>query len=107
MKAIHLIQYNPALVPKPIAPGSQLYESGFWWLPIKRAETFIGGDIFFYENKKSKSFFGGVIKDCRVQEYEGQDRVVFKFEALLSHKGKRPANPEGWDDGNWVINFEE
>jgi hypothetical protein len=107
MKALHLIQNNPELRPKPIAPGSQIYESGFWWLPIERAKLFIDGNIFFYDNKLSESFFGGVIKDCWVQKYNEQDRVIFKFEALASHKGKRPANPEGWDDGNWVINFEE
>jgi hypothetical protein len=30
--------------------------------------------------------------------------VVFKFDALASHKGIRPINPDGW---NWVMNFEE
>ena len=91
MKAIHLIQNNPELRPKPITPGSQTYESGFWWLPIERAKSFIGGGI----------------KDCWVQQYNGQDRVVFKFEALASYKGMRPTNPDGWEGGNWVINFEE
>jgi hypothetical protein len=107
MKALHLIQNIPELRPKLIAPGSQIYESGFWWLPIKRAKSFIGENIFFYDNQLAESFFGGVIKDCWVENYNGQDRVVFKFEALASHKGKRPANPEGWNDENWVINFEE
>ena len=107
MKAIHLIQNNPGLRPKPITHGSQIYESGYWWLPIERATSFIGENIFFYDNQLSESFFGGVIKDCWVQEYNGQDRVVFKFEVLASHKGKRPANPKGWDGGNWVINLEE
>jgi len=107
MKAIHLIQNNPELRPKPVAPGSQTYESGFWWLSIERAKSFKGENIFFYDNKLSESFFGGVIKDCWVQQYNGQDRVVFKFEASASHKGIRPKNPEGWEGGNWVINFEE
>jgi hypothetical protein len=100
MKAIHLIQNNSELCPKPITPGSQTYESGFWWLPIERARFFIDGDIFFYENKRSESFFGGVIKNCHNEQHNGQDRVVFTFEALPSYKGKRPANPEGWDEGN-------
>jgi hypothetical protein len=107
MKAIHLIQNNPELRPKPITPGSQTYESGFWWLPIERAKSFKGEGIFFYENQLSESFFGGVIEDCWVQQYNGQDRVVFKFEALASYKGMRPTNPDGWEGGNWVINFEE
>ena len=107
MKAIHLIQNNPELRPKPVAPGSQTYESGFWWLSIERAKSFKGENIFFYDNKLSESFFGGVIKDCWVQQYNGQDRVVFKIEASAYHKGIRPKNPEGWEGGNWVINFEE
>jgi hypothetical protein len=56
MKAIHLIQNNPALVPKQITPGSQTYESGFWWLPIKQAESFVGGDIFFTKLKNQSRF---------------------------------------------------
>ena len=107
MKAIHLIQNNPELRPKPITPGSQTYESGFWAFTIEQANTFKDGNIYFHETQRSPSFFGGVIKDCWVQQYNGQDRVVFKFEALASHKGMRPKNPDGWEGGNWVINFEE
>jgi hypothetical protein len=105
MKAIHLIQNNPELPPKPISPGSQTYESGFWALPIEQAKSLIGGNIFLHETQLSPSFFGGAIKDCWLQQAgEWKNRVVFKFDALASHKGIRPINPEGW---NWVMNFEE
>lgn len=107
MKAIHLIQYqdNPELRPKLIAPDSQTYESGFWALPIQQAKSFIGGNIFFHEKQTSPSVFGGVIKDCWIQQDgKWKDRVVFKFEALASHEGILPKNPDGWD--RWV-NLEE
>jgi hypothetical protein len=105
VKAIHLIQKEPKLLPKPIAPGSQIYESGFWSLPIEQAKSLIGRSIYFHEKQLTTSFFGGVIKDCWVQqEGEWKDRVVFRFEASASHKGIRPQNPDGW---NWVMNFDE
>jgi hypothetical protein len=105
VKAIHLIQKDENLLPKPVAPGSQTFESGFWALSIKQAKAFIGENIFFHEKQISPSFFGGVIKDCWLQEGgEWNGRVVFKFDALASHKGIRPKNPEGW---NWVMNFDE
>jgi hypothetical protein len=105
VKAIHLIQNNSELLPKPVAPGSQTFESGFWALPIEKAKAFIGGSIFFHERQISPSFFGGIIKDCWVQQDgEWKGRVVFKFDASASHKGIRPKNPDGW---NWVMNFDE
>ncbi len=105
MKAIHVIQKDAELLPKPIKPKSQTYESGFWAIPIERAKKFIGGNIFFHEKQISPSFFGGVIKDCWVQQDgEWKGRVVFKFDASGSLRGKRPKNPDGW---NWVMNFEE
>ena len=105
MKAIHLIQSDAKLAPKPVAPGSHLFESGFWSLSIKQAESLIGGNIFFHEKQLSPSFFGGVITSYRVQQGgEWHGRVIFKFGSLVSHKGIRPKNPQGW---NWVMNFEE
>jgi hypothetical protein len=104
VKAIHLIQKDAKLLPKPVTPGSQIYESGFWWLPIEQAKSFIGGDIYFHEKQKALSFFGGIIQDCWIQQYDGQDRIVFKFEALVSHKGIRPQNPQAW---NWEMNIAE
>jgi hypothetical protein len=105
MKAIRLIQKDPELLPRPVTPGSQIYESGFWYLPIEQAESLIGCDIFFHEKQKSPSFFGGVIKSCKIQQgskWEG--RVIFEFEALTSHKGKRPKTSEGW---NWEMKLED
>ena len=104
MKSIHLIQKDNALLPKPIAPGSPIFESGFWHIDIEKAKTLLGKDIYFHEKQISPSFFGGIIKDCRVEQYEGQNRVVFQFEAKASHRGVRPTNLDGW---NWVMNFDE
>jgi hypothetical protein len=106
MKSIHLIQYDrdPELQPKPIAPGSQTYESGFWSFTIEQANTFKYGNIYFHRKQKSPSFLGGVIKDCWIEQYQGQDRVVFKFESSSSHEGILPKNPDGWD--RWM-NLEE
>jgi hypothetical protein len=106
MKAIHLIQYqdNPELRPKLIAPDSQTYESGFWSFTIEQANAFKGGNIYFHQTQTSPSFLGGVIKYCKVQQYHAQNRVVFIFEALASHEGILPKNPDGWD--RWM-NLEE
>ena|ERR1017187_4806357 len=105
MKSIHLIQYDPELRPKPIAPGSQTHESGFWLFTIEQANTFKDGNIYFHETQRSPSFFGGVIKDCWVQQGgKWNGRIVFKFDALDSHKGILPKNPDGWD--RWM-NVEE
>ena len=105
MKTIHLIQYDVDLRPKPITPGSLIFESGFWKLPVKRAKSLIGGDIYFHEKQISPSFLGGIIKDCRVQrEGKWKSRIIFKFEASLSHEGIYPKNPQGWSR---VMNFED
>jgi hypothetical protein len=104
VKAIHLIQKDSNLLPKPSAPGSHIFESGFWYIDLEKAKKLIGKDIYFHEKQISPSFFGGVIKDCRVEQYEGQARVVFQFEVKVSHRGIRPQNPDGW---NRVMNFDE
>jgi len=107
MKSIHLIQYDRDLElrPKPIAPGSQTYESGFWAFTIELANSFKNGNIYFHLDQESPSHLGGVIKDCWVQQGgKWKGRVVFKFEALDSHKGILPKNPGGWD--RWM-NLEE
>ena len=106
MKSIHLIQYDPdpELRPKLIAPDSQTYKSGYWWITIEQANSFKNGNIYFHQEQKSPSFLGGVIKDCWVEQYKGQDRVVFKFESSSSHEGILPKNPDGWN--RWM-NVEE
>jgi hypothetical protein len=105
VKAIHLIQKDPKLLPKPISPGSKIFESGFWKLRIEQTKSLINGDIYFHQKQKEPSFFGGIIKDCRVQtdgEWEG--RVIFTFEASSSHRGKRPQKGGGWD---WEMNVQD
>ena len=104
MKAIHLIQNDKALLPKPVTRGSNIFESGFWYIELEKAKSFVGKDIYFHEKQISPSFFGGIITNCRGELYEGQNRVVFQFEAKASHRGVRPQNPDGWD---WVMNFDE
>ncbi|MGA2030327.1 MAG: hypothetical protein ABSG87_09680 [Verrucomicrobiota bacterium] len=106
MKSIHLIQYesDSELRPKPIAPDSQTYKSGYWSIPIELANSLKGGNIYFHKKQKSPSFLGGLIKDCWIEQYRRQDRVVFKFESSSTHEGIFPKNPDGWD--RWM-NVEE
>ena len=103
MKAIHLIQKDPDLLPWPIEKGSNIYESGYWYLTGERAEQFNGKKIYFYRKRSERSFFGGIIESCRIKEddpWEG--RIIFKFKALKEYKGHK-TEKDGWST---VMKFE-
>jgi hypothetical protein len=97
MGAIHLIRNDPKLPQiKPVEPGSDLFQSGYWVISESTAEALKGGAIFFHEKRSEPSFFGGEIMGFQkvvAGEYAG--RIIFTFKSNLSCKGvKTPRN--GW-----------
>ncbi len=96
MKAIHLIQKDAKLAPSPVEKGSNIYESGYWSLTPGRAKEAIGAEIYFHESQASPSFFGGIIKDCRIKDDEPwKDRIIFKLEANREFKNVE-TDRSGW-----------
>src|SRR5208283_4093478 len=72
------------------------YESGWWALSEETAGGLVGGQIFFHEQKKKPSFFGGTVLGFRIEtEGEHKDRVIFRLESSQECKGIR-TGPEGW-----------
>jgi hypothetical protein len=96
MKAIHLIQKDPDLRPWPSAEGPPQYESGYWDLAKDRAESLVGGDIYFYEKRSKPSFFGGVIESFRIMDKDPwKGRIIFILRSLRGHKEQRTSKA-GW-----------
>ena len=96
MKAIHLIQKYPDLLPWPVENESTTYESGYWKLTPERAQQLIRKKIFFHKKKSEASFFGGIIESYRIMEdHPWEERVIFRFKALRELKGK-VTETTGW-----------
>lgn len=98
MKAIHLIQNRQeiALMPKPKAPGSKEWTSGYWEITLEQAEELKEAEIFFHEKKAEPSFFGGIIKDYQIADKpEWLGHIIFTFLPDPSFRGKI-AGRGGW-----------
>lgn len=82
---IHLIEKHDRL--NRVSDEEELWESGYWTVPIETAEELLGGDIYLHSMKAKPSKFGGVIKSYRLEdspEFEG--KIVFTFLADIEHK---------------------
>ena len=91
---IHLLDKHDRL--KPVSNAEQLWESGYWTLPIKTAEELLGGDIYLHSKKIKPSKFGGIIQSYRVEEdTEFAGKIVFTFLADIEHKNVSTPK-EGW-----------
>ena len=81
MASIHLIRNDPKLPQiKPVEPGSDVFQSGYWVISDSKAEALKGGKIFFHVKKAEPSFFGGEItgfQKVAAGEYAG--RIIFIF----------------------------
>lgn len=79
MASIHLIRNDPKLPQiKPVQPGSDLFQSGYWVISEAKAAALKGGKIFFHDKKAEPSFFGGEITGFQkvvAGEYAG--RIIF------------------------------
>jgi len=79
------------------------WESGWWAIPEQTAKALIGGLIFFHEEQKKPSHFGGKILDYRIEtdgEYEG--RILFRFESLQECKNVKTSS-DGWSFEKKII----
>jgi hypothetical protein len=97
MTSIHLIRNDPKLPQiKPVEPGSDLFQSGYWAISEAKAEALKGGNIFFHEKQSEPSFFGGEItgfQKIAAGEYTG--RIVFTFKSDPTCKGIKTTRG-GW-----------
>ena len=82
---IHLIENQNRM--NRISYEEQIWESGYWTVPLETAEELLGGDIYLHSKKATPSKFGGVIKSYRVEEdAEFKGKIVFTFLADIEHK---------------------
>jgi len=96
MNAIHLIQKDSKLTPTPVDGSTGLYKSGFWKVSPQKAESLLGGKIYFHEKRATPSFFGGTIVDFYIQESDPwKDRIVFRFQPDRTCKGVKSGS-DGW-----------
>lgn len=97
MASIHLIRNDPKLPQiKPVKPGSDLFQSGYWVISEAKAEALKGGKVFFHEKKAEPSFFGGEITEFKkVTEGEYKGRIVFIFKPDRACKGIKTQR-DGW-----------
>lgn len=80
-----------------------IYESGYWDIPIQKADKLIGCDIYFHKKQKETSFFGGTILSYRISDDgESKGRVIFRFEYSRSHKGVL-AGDDAWSYEKKII----
>lgn len=72
-------------------------ESGNWQVAHAKAQSLIGGRIYFHETQAGESYFGGVITGFRILPPPDPQagRVVFIFTADQEGKGVRAGN-SGW-----------
>lgn len=69
MAAIHLIKKDRSLPGiSPIERGSEIFRSGYWVIVEAKANSLIGGKIFFHEEQTKPSFFGGVIMNTKRED---------------------------------------
>ena len=99
MPEIHLIKNDPGLpsiTPIGQQAGTGIYYSGYWVITEAKANTLIGGNIFFHKHQTESSFFGGVIK-CAVKVDQGMypGRIVFIFKEDQACRGITTAQ-DGW-----------
>ncbi len=75
----------------------QIFESGFWAVPLYTAQSLLDGDIYFHKKQKETSFFGGKILGYRIHEEDDEyhRRIIFRFEYSAEHKNVSSG------DGGW------
>jgi hypothetical protein len=90
---VHLIEKNGRF--KKIA--GQAHESGFWTVTPQKADSLIGGDIYFHKKQTEPSFFGGRITGYRIHEVNDEfyGKIIFCFEYSPAHRNIS-AGKGGW-----------
>lgn len=68
----------------------KIFCSGYWHISTKKAETLVGGWLYFHATKANPSYYGGRILGFRSEireEYKRKNRVVFDFMPSKDAKG--------------------
>jgi hypothetical protein len=94
MPALYLIQNqtDPKLLPRPEAPGSEQWTSGFWNLSEATVRSLIGGRVYFLKAQAKPSFFGGELLDYRVAKeppYAGRIILIFRPDPSIGGFARR------------------
>ena len=83
---------------RPVAKGSNEWESGNWDVSQEKAASLVGKRIYFHEKQAERSYFGGVIIGFHVlpeNHPETPGRIVFTF--TRDEQGKDfLAGTDGW-----------
>ena len=96
--AIHLIQRDPKLVPKPVCPKDpdSLWASGYWAVTESTSRRLVGGMIYFHERQDGRSKRGGEIVGYElVGSGVWAGRIIFRFREDSSARGVLTGR-EGW-----------
>lgn len=92
--AIHLIEKRGLIRLLDLAADE--YESGFWALGAEKAQSLVGGDVYFHSARANPSFFGGRVLGFRIQaDGEFAGRVVLRLRSEMDHQGVRTGST-GW-----------
>ena len=92
--AIHLIEKRGLIRLLDLATDE--YESGFWSLGSEKAQSLVGGDVYFHRARANPSFFGGRVLGYRIQaEGEFAGRVVLRLRSEMGHQGVKTGST-GW-----------
>lgn len=81
MKKMHLLCRSSEGIKATKFP---IYESRAWDIPEHDAKQIVGGLIHFHETKAELSYFGGVVKDYRIEQTDDahSKRVIFILESV-------------------------
>ena len=96
MNAIHVIRKDDPSLPqiRPVKEmGEGIFSSGDWSVSEARANSLIGGRIYFHRTQAKASFFGGTVIKVKSSAVAG--RVIFIFEYDPQCRGVITP-PEGW-----------
>jgi hypothetical protein len=79
------------------------WESGYWVVGEETAQRLVGGDIYLHDGQNEPSHFGGTILGYRIHRGGDVDgRIVFRFQASVSHKGVM-TDREGWGNEKKIV----
>ena len=97
--SIHLIEREVRL----IRLADQVWESGYWSLPVARAKQLVGGSIFFHKTPRAPSFFGGLILKYHIQDNgQGKGLLVFTFKYQSDHRSVL-TDGRGWSQEMKIV----
>lgn len=79
MPSIHFVERNDSIRRR--ETDRTHWESGDWVITPQRAQTLVGGNVYFHRGQKERSHFGGAITGFRViaAPHPNAGRLIFEF----------------------------